>query len=401
MLPDWRLGQILIAILFLNFIFIPTTFAIGVGFSVSDNTGSVGILDYYFVSDSVSVHESGTGGFSPASISSSRAISGSGSINMMQKYRGSGGYTGHNYLFSKNATNNDVESTAALSPNSLSVSQSASFANADLVKFSLGACIGCEYAEHHGQLEYGSLNMDQSLNANRDGISAIINARLDARNATVASKAMDGLGSSAETEVSITQGQLTTTQIARELTTPENMMAMASQVSNLSALAAIARSMGKSYTGNEAGVLVELVDGKMTTEQNAWADKIAWATETTRIWDAQGASSSSYAQNAEGDRVFAKTNASMSRGSFNSSQMVIANNSLDLSQQVNASRALSTTSYAYALIHNKFLARTFTRAEMDLGDFSSTQWANVNKSIDRAVSYQYFNATEALLGSKY
>ena len=96
MLPGWNLDKCVIIILILQLSIIPTSFAIGVGFSVSDSSGSVGISDYYIVSDSVSVHESGTGGFSPASISSSRTVSGPGSIIMMQKYQGSGGYNGYN-----------------------------------------------------------------------------------------------------------------------------------------------------------------------------------------------------------------------------------------------------------------------------------------------------------------
>ncbi|MCX6672718.1 MAG: hypothetical protein NTY37_09980, partial [Methanothrix sp.] len=79
----------------MQFSIIPTSFAIGVGFSVSDNAGSVEISDYYVVSDSVSVHESGAGGFSPASISSSRTIFGPGGIKMLQRYLGSGGYNGY------------------------------------------------------------------------------------------------------------------------------------------------------------------------------------------------------------------------------------------------------------------------------------------------------------------
>jgi hypothetical protein len=83
MLPNSNLVRYIIIIFMLPFQFIPTGLAIDVGFSVSDNGGTVAINDKYSVSDSVSVHESGTGGFRPASISSQRDVSGPGSINIM------------------------------------------------------------------------------------------------------------------------------------------------------------------------------------------------------------------------------------------------------------------------------------------------------------------------------
>ena len=398
MLPGWNLDKCVIIILILQLSIIPTSFAIGVGFSVSDSSGSVGISDYYIVSDSVSVHESGTGGFSPASISSSRTVSGPGSISMMQKYQGSGGYNGYNSLFSKNASNNAVISCAALSPNTLSVSQSASFSNAELVKFCLGACRGSESVRQYGMLSYGSLHMDQFLNVD-GGMAVGINSDMDARKAIVGSKAIDSLGSKAETLVEIYDGKLTTAQIARVSSPPDNIMAMASQSSNLSALAAIASSSSSSYTGNKAGVLVELTDGKMTTEQNAWADKLAVADENSKVWDAQGASSSSYAKNALGDKVYSKVLVDLSNGTFNSRQIAVANNSLDIWHQADAGRALSATSYAYALVHDRYLASTYTNTRMDLGNFSSNSRALVNKSSDSAASYQLSSATNTLLGT--
>ncbi len=400
MLPAWRLIRNMIIIIFIMlFSMIPTSFAIGVSFSVSDSTGSVAISDSYTVSDSVSVHESGSGGFSPASISNSRSVSGPGSIKMLQKYLGSGGYKGYNNLFSKNASNN-IESSAALSPNTLSVSQRASFSNAELVKFCLGACMGQEFVKQYGWLEYGSIHMDQSLNVD-DGMTVQINSGMAARKSIVGSKAMDGLGSRAETEVEITEGKLSTTQIAKELTSPGNIMAMASQSSDLSALAAIARSSASSYTGNKAGVLVELTDGKMTTKQNAWADKLAVADENSKVWEAQGASSSSssYAKNALGDKVYSKVKVDLSNGTFNSKQIAVANNNLDIRHQADAGRALSATSYAYALVHDRYLAGTYTNTRMDLGNFSSNSRALVNKSSDSAASYQLSSATNTLLGS--
>jgi hypothetical protein len=187
MLPAWRLIRNMIIIIFIMlFSMIPTSFAIGVSFSVSDSTGSVAISDSYTVSDSVSVHESGSGGFSPASISSSRSVSGPGGIKMLQKYLGSGGYKGYNNLFSKNASNNNIESSAALSPNTLSVSQRASFSNAELVKFCLGACMGQEFVKQYGWLEYGSIHMDQSLNVD-DGMTVQINSGMAARKSIVGS----------------------------------------------------------------------------------------------------------------------------------------------------------------------------------------------------------------------
>ena len=110
MLPEWRLIRILLIIFVLQFALIPTSLAIGVGFSVSDSSGSVGISDQYFVNDSVSVNEIGSAGFSPPSISNTRDISGSGNMSLMQKYSGSGGYHAYNYLSSKKASRIGVKS---------------------------------------------------------------------------------------------------------------------------------------------------------------------------------------------------------------------------------------------------------------------------------------------------
>ena len=81
MLPASKLIRILLIIFVLQFSLIPASLAIGVGFSVSDSSGSVEISDQYFVDDDVSVHETGSGSFSPASISNSRDISGFGRRN--------------------------------------------------------------------------------------------------------------------------------------------------------------------------------------------------------------------------------------------------------------------------------------------------------------------------------
>ena len=362
---------------------IPTSLAIGVGFSVSDSSGSVGILDYYFVSDDVSVHESGTGGYSPASISSSRTVSGPGSINMMQKYIGSGGYSGFNHLFSKNASNNNVQSTVALAPNTLSLSQRASFSNAELVKFCLGACMGREFVKQYGRIEEGSLSMDQSLNVN-DGMQVRIDSDMEAQKAFVGSRAGDGLGSQADTFVEIREGELTTSQIANLFRSPDGIIVSASQDSELSALAAIAKSWSKSYTGNRSGVIVKLTDGKMNTTQNAWADKLAVANEISKVWAAKGASSSSYAGNAEGDIVYSKVKADLSNGTFDSKQVAVGDYNLTLWHEANAGQALSATSYTYALIRGKYLASTYAGTKMDVGNFSSNSAAIVNKSADSA-----------------
>jgi hypothetical protein len=382
MLPEWRLIRILLIIFVLQFSLIPTSLAIGVGFSVSDSSGSVGISDQYFVDDDISVHETGSGGFSPASISSSREISGSGNTSLMQKYRGSGGYQAYNYLSSKNASSVGVKSSASLSPATLSLSQSASFLNSGQIKFCLGACRGPESVRQYGELLFGSLHMDQYLGVN-NGLIASIDADMDAQNAVVRSNATDALGSRAETEVEITKGRLTTSQIAKVLSSPGNIMAMASQSSNLFALNAIARSSSSSYTGNSAGVSVQVADGKMLTDQNAWADKLARADEISKVWDAAGASSYSYAKNGEGDQVYSKVSANLSNGTFNSKQIALANNNLDLWHLADASRALSTTSYAYALVRDRYLAKVYTDTKMDLGNFKTDLGANVNKTINR------------------
>jgi hypothetical protein len=176
-------------------------------------------------------------------------------------------------------------------------------------------------------------------------------------------------------------------------------MAMASQSSNLFALNAIARSSSSSYTGNRAGVSVQVADGKMLTDQNAWADKLARADEISKVWDAAGASSYSYAKNGEGDQVYSKVSANLSNGTFNSKQIALANNNLDLWHLADAGRALSTTSYAYALVRDRYLAKVYTDTKMDLGNFKTDLGANVNKTINSAASYQLFNSTETLLGS--
>jgi hypothetical protein len=160
-------------------------------------------------------------------------------------------------------------------------------------------------------------------------------------------------------------------------------MAMASQSSNLFALNAIARSSSSSYTGNSAGVSVQEADGKMLTDQNAWADKLARADEISKVWDAAGASSYSYAKNGEGDQVYSKVSANLSNGTFNSKQIALANNNLDLWHLADASRALSTTSYAYALVRDRYLAKVYTDTKMDLGNFKTDLGANVNKTINR------------------
>ena len=399
MLPNSTLIGNIIIILMLTFIIIPPSPAIDVGFSVSDNGGTVAINDKYSVSDSVSVHESGTGGFRPASISSQREVSGPGSINMAQTYSGSGGYNGFNYLFSNNASNNAVHSSASLTPNTLSVSQRASFSNAQQVKFCLGACRGEELVKHYGWLNDGSLSMDQSLNVNCGSMEALIDAHMIAREGLVGSKAVDGLGSEADTLAKIymghqgaPRGSLDTSQSASE------PIASVSQYSDISALAAIAKSSASSYTGNKAGVLVKLTDGKMTTQQNAWADEMAVAKETSKVWDAKGASSSSWAMNAQGDKVYSKVKVSLSDGTFNSSQFAVANNDLNLWHQTDAGRALSATSFDYALVRDKYLAKTYTDTLMDLGDFSSNSDASVNKSSDTAAAHQLTSSTNALEG---
>jgi hypothetical protein len=319
----------------------PSSLAIGVGFSVSDGGGSVGILDYYTVSDDVAVHESGTGGYSPASISSSRTVSGPGSINMVQKYMGSGGYNGFNRLFSRNALANNVQSNVALSPNTLSLSQSASFSNADLVEFCLGACMGSEFVKQYGRVEDGSLRMDQSLSVG-GGMQAGINSEIEAEKAFVGSRAGDSLGSRADTYVEIHDGKLSTSQIAGLMRSPNDIIAYASQDSEILALAAVAKSWSNSHAGNRAGVMVELTDGKMVTNQNAWADNLAAANEVSKVWAAKGASSSSYAGNAEGDIVYSKVKADLSNGTFDSKQVAVGDYDLALWHDTNASQAFGS-----------------------------------------------------------
>jgi len=100
-----------------------------------------------------------------------------------------------------------------------------------------------------------------------------------------------------------------------------------------------------------------------------------------------------------GDQVYSKVSANLSNGTFNSKQIALANNNLDLWHLADASRALSTTSYAYALVRDRYLAKVYTDTKMDLGNFKTDLGANVNKTINSAASYQLFNSTETLLGS--
>ncbi len=385
--------QRVLAFFVLSVLICPTAMAIGFGFSVYDNSGGVSLTDYYLASDDVSVYESGAGGYYPASISSTRTISGSGSIKMAQVYKGSGGsggsgYSGYNNLYARNSSKMEAETAASLTPSTLDVDQSASFRNTELVKFCLGACRGTESVRQFGWLYSGNLSMDQTLDVNAAGLSTGINAEMDGKKGMVKSRAVDSLGSSAQTEVGFTQGNLTTTQAARVFSDPENIMAMASQSSELWALSAYARTSAESYTGNRAGVTVKLLDGKMRTDQIARANDTAIASAATHIWDANGASTTTYASNADGDLVYSKVNATMQRGTFDSLQTAKANGSLDLYNDAQGTRVTSVTSLALALIKNKYLAKTSSYADMNLGNFSTSMWANVNKTFERAQSYQ-------------
>jgi len=175
----------------------------------------------------------------------------------------------------------------------------------------------------YGQIVSGSLYMDQYLGVN-GGLTASIDADMDAQKRVCKIKCNGCFGQQAETEVEITKGKLTTSQIAKVLSSPGNIMAMASQSSNLFALNAIARSSSSSYTGNKAGVSVQVADGKMLTDQNAWADKLARADEISKVWDAAGASSYSYAKNGEGDQSTAKFQPIYLMAPFNSKQIALA-----------------------------------------------------------------------------
>lgn len=137
--------------------------AIDIGFSASNGGKSVSIWDSYLVDDSLSVSESASATFNSVEMANSRDISGSGDLNVKQKYLGSDGYTGYNYVNSEDTSSLGITSSETLTPETLEASQRVSLTGSDTA-LTFGGLLGVkETRQSVGVDSSGSLSSEQGL----------------------------------------------------------------------------------------------------------------------------------------------------------------------------------------------------------------------------------------------
>ena len=141
-------------------------YAIDMHFSASDGGGrTVSIWDSYDVDDSVEVYGESSACFDDLSMDDSRWIDGPGNVDVIQRYFGSGGYVGMNYIYVEDAlrTQTHVAGSAHLTPDTLSADQDVSVDGA-LVSavVSTGDLDGMN-AMQHANVLFGSLDSRQTI----------------------------------------------------------------------------------------------------------------------------------------------------------------------------------------------------------------------------------------------
>ena len=117
--------------LFACVILVPGAYSIEVGFSAENGGESTDISSSYDVDTGVSVSEESTASFDQPSITNTRSVSGSGNINAVQTYSGSGGYEGSAMLSAQGASGT-LQSNALIAPGYLSAKQDVSFSGSSV-----------------------------------------------------------------------------------------------------------------------------------------------------------------------------------------------------------------------------------------------------------------------------
>ena len=101
---------------------VPGAYSIEVGFSAENGGESTDLSSSYDVDTGVSVSEESTASFDQPAIENTRSVSGTGDINAVQTYSGSGGYAGSATLSSQGVSGS-LKGNAILTPQSLTASQ--------------------------------------------------------------------------------------------------------------------------------------------------------------------------------------------------------------------------------------------------------------------------------------
>ena len=116
-----------LVVLFASILLIPGAYSIEIGFSAENGGESTDLSSSYDVDTGVSVNERSTASPDQATIENTRSVSGTGDINAVQTYSGSGGYAGSATLSSQGVSGS-LQGTACLLPQSVTASQDLSLA---------------------------------------------------------------------------------------------------------------------------------------------------------------------------------------------------------------------------------------------------------------------------------
>lgn len=146
--------SIIIVFILLSF----DSLAISVGFSAGNGGESVSLSSNYDVGTDVSVSEESTASFDQLAIENTRSVSGTGDINVVQTYSGSGGYRGSANFMAVGT--GSLSGSASLNPESMNAMQDISAlgeSSADMaLEYGGIARVGCD-------LYSGSINSVQSI----------------------------------------------------------------------------------------------------------------------------------------------------------------------------------------------------------------------------------------------
>ena len=96
---------------------VPGAYCIEIGFSAENGGESTDLSSSYDVDTGVSVSEESTASFDQPAIENTRSVSGTGDINAVQTYPGSGGYAGSATLSARDVSGT-LQSNAILTPTS-------------------------------------------------------------------------------------------------------------------------------------------------------------------------------------------------------------------------------------------------------------------------------------------
>lgn len=309
--------------------------SIEVGFYAENGGESVGISDYYDVSEGISIYEEAEAQFDELKMIESREVAGSGDADMQQTFTGSGGYIGRSNIWSQDASH-VIFSSAVLTPDNLNAKLSGS-----IVRYSgtVGEFIvrNGNSASAYASMKCGMLSTDIAMWTGSIGVSQ--RSEVIAQEAYAGSSARNwGTNTHTASHISMSDGNMRTSQMALAddvLTATQESEANAQEVYAVSS----AWDWGTdTYTDS----YISMSNGNTRTSQKAIADDGLKATQKSEA-NAREAYARSSARNEDTD-LYSET--LMSNGKMWSSQMAVANDGLTATQKSEANaqwaRAISS-----------------------------------------------------------